>query len=171
MNIEFRKFKDEENEYKLIHKWCQNKNVYEYFEQRILSLEEITNKYKNKLNKQELLIIQCDNKDIGLVQIYKYDDNINIGQFNNPYEYDLYIGEEEYLNKGVGTLVVNKVKDMIYSKYNADALVLRPFKKNIRAIKCYQKCGFEITNEYDGTDSLSNKETICVLLNKKSTIE
>ena len=37
MNIEFRKFKDEENEYKLIHKWCQNKNVYEYFEQRILS--------------------------------------------------------------------------------------------------------------------------------------
>ena len=60
---------------------------------------------------------------------------------------------------------------LLWLIYKADALVLRPFKKNLRAIKCYQKCGFEIINEYDGTDSLSNKETICVLLNKKSTIE
>lgn len=65
-NITFRKFEDNNSEYKQLHKWCKNKFVYEWFEQRILSYNEIVNKYKNKLNegKQELLIIKCNDKDI-----------------------------------------------------------------------------------------------------------
>ena len=167
MTTSFRKLLDKEDEYKQLYRWCQNKYVYEWFEQRILSYEEIVNKYKNKLksNKQELLIIKYDNKDIGLVQIYKYEDKIN--DLNNTYEFDIYIGEEEYLNKGIGTLIINEVNKYIYSKYNADSIILRPFKRNIRAIKCYLKCGFKIINEYEGFNTLKEKEIIIVLLHNK----
>ena len=55
---------------------------------------------------------------------------------------------------------------MIYQKYNADSIILRPFKRNERAIKCYQKCNFEKVHEYIGTDTLGSRETILVLLNK-----
>ena len=48
-NISFRKLKNNTNEYKQLHKWCSNKFVYEWFEQRILSYDEIVSKYKNKL--------------------------------------------------------------------------------------------------------------------------
>ena len=56
---------------------------------------------------------------------------------------------------------------MIYDKYNADAIILRPFKRNIRAIKCYEKCDYKIIKEYDGKDTLGNPEIISVLLNTK----
>lgn len=58
---------------------------------------------------------------------------------------------------------------MIYSKYDADAIILRPFKKNVRAIKCYQKCDYKIIGEYKGTDTIGNLEMITVLLNEKNT--
>ena len=172
MNISFRKLTNNNNEFTQLHKWCQNKFVYEWFEQRILTLDEITNKYKNKLNKkeQELLIIQYENQDIGLIQIYKFPNDITLKELNNYkniYEYDIFIGEKEYLSKGIGTTIINLINQKIYSKYNADAIILRPFKRNIRAIKCYQKCNFKIINEYIGTDTLNNEEIISVLLNKK----
>ena len=104
MLIAFRDLKDTENEYRQLHKWCSNKFVYEWFEQRKLSYDEIVDKYKTKLKekKQELFIIKADDIDIGLVQIYKFDNDIEIDVDGNVYEYDLFIGEEEYLDKGIG---------------------------------------------------------------------
>ena len=174
MKITFRKFKDNETEYVKIYNWCKNDFVFAWFEQRILSFEEIKEKYKNKHKekKQELLIIQCNSKDIGLVQIYKYKKDININylnNFNNIYEFDLFIGEKEYLSRGIGTKVVNLINKKINGNYNADAIILRPFNKNIRAIKCYQKCNYKIITEYEGKDTLNNSELISVLLNTKNT--
>ena len=165
MKISFRKLTN--NDYNLLFKWCQNSFIYEWFEQRMLSYDEIVEKYSKKLDteEQELLIIQGDNKDIGFVQIYKYDDKIP--NYKNVYEFDLFIGEEEYLSKGIGTIIVNEINDLIYSKYHADAIILRPFKRNIRAIKCYLKCGYQIIDEYSGQDTLNNPEIITVLLSKK----
>lgn len=145
------------NDYLKLYEWCKKEFVYEWFEQRILSYDEIVNKYEKKLKegRQELYIIECDNKDIGLVQTYKYDEN--------TYEYDLFIGDEDYLNRGIGTIVVNKINDIIYNKYKVNSIILRPFKRNIRAIKCYLKCGFKEIDEYLGKDTLGNPEMITVL--------
>ena len=44
MNISFRSLEDNEEEFIQLQKWCNNKFVYEWFEQKALSLEEITNK-------------------------------------------------------------------------------------------------------------------------------
>lgn len=172
MDIVFRPLNDEEKEFVQIHKWCQNNYVYEWFEQRILSLDEIRNKYKNKLKegKQLLFIIQCNNKDIGLLQLYKFENDINLKeleQYKNIYEYDLFIGEEDYLSKGIGPKIINLINKEIYSKYNADAIILRPFKRNIRAVNCYKKCNFVLLNEYKDKDTIGNTEIISVMLNKK----
>ena len=58
--VQNRKFKDEESEYKQIHKWCSKKHVNEWFEQRALSLEEIISKYKSKSldKKQDLYFVK-----------------------------------------------------------------------------------------------------------------
>ena len=74
--IKLIKFTDDNDNYKLMHKWCSNKFVYEWFEQRILSFEEIVNKYRIKLqeDKQKLFMINYNGKNIGFVQVYKFDD-------------------------------------------------------------------------------------------------
>ena len=166
--ILLKEFIDTEDTYKKIYEWCQNKDVYEWFEQRILTYDEIVSKYKNKLlnKKQDLYLINYNNKDIGLVQIYKYEDDINLN-YNNTYEYDLFIGNTNYLNKGIGKEIVELIDNLIYTKYKSDYIILRPFKRNIRAIKCYQKCGFKIIKEYKGKDTLGNSEDIVVLINSR----
>ncbi len=169
LNISFRELKDCSSDYSKLYTWCKNKNVYEWFEQRVLSYDEIVSKYKTKLmnNKQKIYIIKSNNKDIGLVQIYKFanDIHLDLGNYQNIYEYDLFIGEETYLNKGIGQNIVNNINKKIYEEYKADAIILRPFKRNIRAIKCYEKCDYKKIYEYKGSDTLENKEDIIVLLN------
>lgn len=44
--IELIKFDDKNENYELMYKWCDQEFIYEWFEQRKLSLEEIENKYK-----------------------------------------------------------------------------------------------------------------------------
>ncbi len=169
--IEFRELNDSKEDYLKLYNWCQNKDVYEWFEQRKLSYDEIVNKYKKKLidKIEDLYIVMLDNNDIGLVQVYKFnnDININLDKYKNIYEYDIFIGDSDYLNKGIGKKIVSKTNDYIYSKYDADAIILRPFERNIRAIKCYQKSSFEIIYKYMSEDTLGNKETIILMINTR----
>ena len=170
MNINFIKFEDNIDNYKLMHKWCTKRYIYEWFEQRELSYEEIENKYKNKLlnSDQDLYIITCDDIPIGFTQIYKYDDKeYNIIKDKLVYEFDIFIGEEDYLSKGIGSKVIDVLKDKIYDDYKADYIILRPFARNTRAVKCYMKNDFKKIDEYEGKDTLGNKEDIVVLINKK----
>ncbi len=164
-------FNDSDDIYKLIHKWCSEKYVYEWFEQRVLSYDEIVEKYKKKLldGKQELFLIKCDEVVIGLVQLYKYNDFLfdEIQNYKNIYEYDIFIGDSKYLHKGIGSKIINIVNKLIYDKYSGDCIVLRPFKRNINAIKCYQKNGFKIIKEYNGKDTIGNDEKLVVLIKYK----
>ena len=170
--ISFSKLRSNEEDYQKLYHWCQNKDVYEWFEQRKLTYDEIVSKYHKKIKdpNQDLYIIRINNQDIGLIQIYRFNNDINISildKYKKIYEYDLFIGEKDYLNKGYGKMVINSVNDIIYKKYQADAIILRPFKRNIRAIKCYQKCDFTKIHEYIGKDTLDKSETIIVLLNER----
>ncbi len=171
LNITFRKLRDSKDDYLKLFTWCKNKFVYEWFEQRILSYDEIVKKYKNKLasRKQKLYIINSNGKDIGLVQIYKFNNNLDIdlNKYKNIYEYDLFIGEEGYSNRGIGKKIILSINDKIYEEEDADAIILRPFKRNIRAIKCYEKCGYGEIFSYKDIDTIGNEEETIVLLNKK----
>ena len=164
-------FPDTPNSYWLMYKWCQKKEIYEWFEQRILSYDEIVTKYRNKLlsRKQKLFFITYDRIPIGFLQIYKYEENIVpiLNNYHNIYEYDIFIGELSYQNKGIGTEIIDYVDKFIYQTYLADCIILRPFKRNVRAIKCYQKNNFSIIYEYETTDTIGNKETIVVMKNIK----
>ena len=171
LSISFRKLQNRKSDYEKLYNWCQNKYVYEWFEQRKLSYDEIKNKYKLKLNNniQKLYIIKSNNKDIGLVQIYKYEKELKIKKLNkykNIYEYDLFIGEKDYLNKGLGREIIKQINNLIYKKYNADSIILRPFKRNIRAVKCYEESGFKKIYEYSDKDTLENKEDIVIYIHE-----
>ena len=162
-------FTDEKDNYELMYKWCSQEYIYKWFEQRELSFDEIEKKYKTKLlnKKQDLFLIDYDGKKIGFVQIYKYDENKTekLKNYDSIFEYDIFIGEPDYISKGLGTQIVNYVNNYIYKNYSCDCIVLRPFDRNKRAIRCYEKCGFEKIDEYVGTDTLGNKERVIVLLN------
>lgn len=119
--IDLIKFTDKKDSYELMYKWCSQEFIYEWFEQRKLSYEEIENKYKNKLlaNQQQLFFINYNNNNnkIGFVQIYKYDDkkSESFKKYDSIYEYDIFIGESEYLSRGIGTQIIKYV-NIIFMK-------------------------------------------------------
>ena len=162
-DISFRQVLD--MDYNNIHKWCSEKFVYEWFEQRILSYEEIVHKYKNKIlnSNQEVRIIEYKNKPIGLIQYYPYDKKIE--GLNKVMEYDLYIGEEEYLSKGLGSSIIKFMNDLLIAD-GCDGIILQPFKRNVRACHCYENNGFKKIDEYEGLDTIGNKEVFVVYLYK-----
>ena len=52
MDVTLRILNNDNAEFKQIHKWCKKNHVYEWFEQRILSLDEIRNKYKRRYKRK-----------------------------------------------------------------------------------------------------------------------
>lgn len=157
-------FLDNDSNYKLMYKWCSYEFIYEWFEQRKLSYREIVDKYQKKLllGKQKLFIINYNNKAIGYVQIYLYDDILS--NYNNVYEYDVFIGEVDYLSKGIGTEIVNYINEYIFKNLLGDGIILRVCKRNVRALKCYWKCGFKIIKEYDDVNTVNEREKYVMLI-------
>ena len=87
--------------------------------------------------------------------------------YKKIYEYDLFIGDSNYLHKGIGTKVIEIVNNYIYDNYQADCIVLRPFKRNQIAIRAYEKNQFHNVKEYNGKDTLGNNEKMILLINTK----
>lgn len=59
------------------------------------------------------------------------------------YGIDLFIGEIAVRNRGVGTQLLRTLMRALFIEYGADALLVDPKVHNARAIRCYEKCGFQ----------------------------
>lgn len=55
----------------------------------------------------------------------------------------MYIGEENLWGKGYGSEALSVFIDYIFNTKGFKTIYLRVYEKNIRAIRCYEKCGFK----------------------------
>ncbi len=55
---------------------------------------------------------------------------------------DLYIGEPDYLDKGVGTKLLTAFVERLFENPAVGRIILDPEPDNARAIACYRKVGF-----------------------------
>lgn len=159
-NISLRSLKDTIKDYQSLYKWCQDKEVYTYFEQRKLSMPEIVSKYKPRTNpntKTPVYIIEYQNIPIGLIQYTVISSSIkqkyHLPKENTAYEIDIFIGESKYRNKGIGKIAIKSLINILAS--HKVIFVLVPEIKNKRAISCYQKVGFTKTITYQDYDTLN----------------
>lgn len=105
-------------------------------------------------------IIYLDNNPIGYIQccdLYAYRTICpkpkGLFTQENPGTFcmDLFIGEEDYLNQGYGTDIVNAFVEYIFDHFDAKIILIDPAITNKRAIRCYEKAGFQFVKEaFDG---------------------
>lgn len=81
-------------------------------------------------------IINCDGKDVG--SIYLRDVDL----VNRKAEYGVFIGEEDYLGKGVGKAATKLILDFAFAQLKLHKVYLRVLSDNIGAIKSYESSGF-----------------------------
>lgn len=132
----------------LLGKWLSDASVLEFYggRDRVYDLEKVKEHFYNDDEDEYRCIVEYDGAAIGYIQFYPitekerqkygYDDN-QVSVFGM----DQFIGEPEYWNRGIGSLLVSGTRDYIIS-LGVDAIVMDPQAWNHRALRCYEKCGF-----------------------------
>ena len=142
-NIKLRLLQNSTNDYQLLYKWYHNPQVYTYFEQRIPTYDEIVTKYSKRTSTKSITpvyIIEYNDIPVGIIQYTK----VSKDKYNTPkddYDIDIFIGEENYYHKGIGSTAIRQLIDTL--RDNNHVFTMIPEAENTNAINCYQKVGFK----------------------------
>lgn len=132
----------------LLEKWLSDPAVLEFYEGRDnpFDLEKVNEIFYSEDDDEVKCMVEFDGVEIGYIQFYLIED-----ETKNEYGYsderiygtDQFIGNVEYWNKGIGTLLVTTMVNYLIHEKKADRVVMDPQVRNTRAIRCYEKCGFK----------------------------
>jgi aminoglycoside 6'-N-acetyltransferase len=165
-NITFKALKEEH--FLLLLKWLETPHVKKWWDADInWTPELIEKKYSNiskrlKLKTQIIekpihaFIINCDGVDIGYIQYYNKHDFLPEQGYDTSElpescaAIDWYIGELDYVGKGIGPQALNIFLNEFVFKVSENAFV-DPDTANVRAIRVYEKVGFKKIRESNGT--------------------
>ena len=162
--ISLRRLRDDEADYRLLDAWCCQEEIYRYFEQRILSPEEIRRKYRPRTRADAavpVFMIEYGGEPVGIVQYQEMsaEEEAWCGiRAESAYEIDLFIGEAEARNRCVGRNCVLMISRYLFAEKNARLLVMCPMRENVRAVRCYRKCGFEENGRFSAKDTIGNMQ-------------
>ena len=137
------------NDNHLLVRWLSNVTVLEFYEGRDnpFDLKKVNNDFYNLDDGVVKCIVVYKAKAIGYIQFYQVNNKTSTihdySQEEITYGMDQFIGEPEYWNKGIGTLLVRSMVDYLLEKKRADRVIMDPQRTNSRAIRCYEKCGFK----------------------------
>jgi aminoglycoside 6'-N-acetyltransferase len=97
-------------------------------------------------------IIVVDDTDIGYIQAYElrdYSDHASEIDIPNAAGLDIFIGEPEWRDKGVGSQAVRQfIDEIIFVIPGVETCVIDPEPTNKRAIRSYEKAGFVYARTY-----------------------
>ncbi|HEX7017537.1 MAG TPA: GNAT family N-acetyltransferase [Patescibacteria group bacterium] len=136
----------------LLHDWLNTPHVHEWYDKdEQNTLDEIKEKYGKKINKEEptdSYLIMYDNQPIGYIQTAKVKDwptlESVVGKNQQAASIDLFIGEPNYLGKGLGSQVIRKfLTVVVFQRPDIIKCFIDPEPSNVRAIKSYEKAGFK----------------------------
>lgn len=135
-------------------KWLDKGYIYKWFcpdgeEYREAWLDEVTNR-NDKYHFMTHFIVSCNGKDIGFclyMDCYFEKEYIpehygmTIDKKGTVYEIGYLVGEEEYLGKGIGTIIVKKLEEKIIES-GGKVILADPDEENIISIKTLLRNGF-----------------------------
>ncbi len=155
-----------ESHFPLLLKWLEKPHVKTWWDPDILWTEEqIRNKYRSYVQGYKLengvvktihaFIIEADDHPIGYIQVYNAYDFPRSSPLSDLPEYlaafDILIGDQEYLSKGIGSLALTLFWGTFF-KGNYQAVFADPDRRNIAAIRAYEKAGFKKMKENPATN-------------------
>ncbi|AZL16159.1 GNAT family N-acetyltransferase [Rickettsiales endosymbiont of Stachyamoeba lipophora] len=151
-----------QDHFPLLLKWLKAPHVKAFWDPNIQWTKElITEKYSTYIEGYKLengikkliyaFIIYLDDLPIGYIQFYNaydFEREYNIKLENLPTSLatlDIFIGEEQFIGNGLGTIVINKfLKKFILKKFKACFVDVEAV--NTLAVKAYKNNGFKVIN-------------------------
>lgn len=163
-----------ESHFELIHCWFNRPHVQAFYSLRPWTLEEVRQKLTPYLKgKIEGFVIYLEKRPIGYIQSCPIQDYPWEGQ-ELPDEiaqeaagFDLFIGEEEYLGKGVGSQIVDSfLTTHIWPRYRY--CLVDPDLRNGASIRLFEKCGFRKHKQIRHQNPLGEQVDLLLYLKRRS---
>jgi aminoglycoside 6'-N-acetyltransferase len=139
------------DDYTILAQWLTDPIVLEYYEGRDnpFPLERVYQKYAPRVQRLHSTVpcFMLDrDKPIGYLQFSPLSP-ADCAAFDLPttacaFGMDLFIGESSRWNRGLGTTYVQLATHYLVEVCAASYITLDPRVDNLRAIRCYEKCGF-----------------------------
>jgi aminoglycoside 6'-N-acetyltransferase len=126
------------DDYPLMLEWLSKEHVKHWWNDGDDTLEKVAAHYGRADDVERFVLVETlesVEKPIGYFQYY-FDSKKVIG-------IDQFIGEANYLGRGVGERTIKMFVEMIAEKHQPSAVILDPSPDNKRAIRCYEKVGFK----------------------------
>jgi aminoglycoside 6'-N-acetyltransferase len=152
--ITIRLMQDDLQDYQLMEKWLTDEKVLEFYGGRDnpYPLEKLIEEYQPLArgeDPEKPCMVSYKNVEIGYLQYCSLTDltaedrqTYGLVETVDTYAIDLFIGETNYWNQGIGTQVLSTFVTYLFKELQAVKVVIDPETWNTRAIRCYEKCGF-----------------------------
>ncbi|MGF2616435.1 acetyltransferase [Rossellomorea vietnamensis] len=132
----------------VLQKWLSDPRVLEFYEGRDnpFDLKKVEQVFFDSDDEEVKCLVQFNETAIGYIQYYPLDHEAAAEHGysgKKVYGTDQFIGEPEFWNKGVGTLLVSSMLEFLKNQKGVEIIVMDPQVRNTRAISCYEKCGFK----------------------------
>lgn len=143
----------------LLCEWFKKPHVLAWWSDN-LTPEEIKEIYGKRISDDIVCpyIVYLDDKPIAYIQYYwasKVGDGWWPDEDANTVGLDQFIGEEEYVNKGFGTLMMKEFIQFLFQNPRIKKIITEADPSNIRAKRCYEKAGFHEVGVINTPDGIS----------------
>ena len=102
-------------------------------------------------------VIQVDNNAIGQINHDK------IHPEDHSTEIDIWLSDGKHTNKGYGTDALSTLCDYLHQKFGCKKFIIAPSRRNSRAVKSYQKAGFQETTSIPPDFSPDYDDTVVMM--------
>ena len=135
----------------LLHRWLQMPHVLEWWWGGVAPTPEaIAEKYGPRILDEEATdpyLILHAGQPIGYIQTYRIRDYPEyaaaVGAGEEAAGVDLFIGEAEYLHRGLGSHILRRfLRDIVFAPEDIASCIIGPSEANRIAIRAYEKAGF-----------------------------
>jgi RimJ/RimL family protein N-acetyltransferase len=144
----------EKTDLNLIIQWLNSAQVnqwYRIFGKADPSHEDVLRKYLPRIEGKDptlCYLIFHGLMPIGFIQFYRFNDypqtKTQFGIADDMAGIDIFLGEEDYLHKGFGSLIIRKfLKKIVFATITATGCIVDPEPNNHIAIRAYEKAGFK----------------------------
>ena len=148
--LAIRLMRDEPQDYELMSKWLTDERVLEFAFGRDnpFPVGRVITKYGPRIRGEERVVpsmLEYDDISIGYMQYYPVEkgEEYGIEAIQAVFGIDVFIGEPEFWDRGIGTRAMEMLLGYLFSTLGAARVVIDPMVTNGRAIRCYEKSGFK----------------------------
>ena len=151
-DLSIRRMRDDDADYLLMSRWLTDERVLEfvYGRDNPHDLPRVREKFGPRARGQSpvvpCILVHC-RAAVGYIQYYAVNgggaDEYGLETAEDVYGVDLFIGEPDLWNRGIGTRALSAMVGYLFDEVDARRVVIDPHVANIRAVRCYEKCGFQ----------------------------